>query len=328
MKKYSGMLVIITLFLMAGFSGTRLPETKDPSPQVAPETTIGLSQVERENPWRTAQINSFREATASTDMGFIYHEPPEYTADWQVQDIRMLIRENVDYLVIVPREVAPLLPVLSEAREAAIPVILIDQTAEGIDPRYFVSLISTDYYKEGQICAQMLAEKSEGSPCNIVEIWGSVNSPVSEARSKGFHEEMKLHPQMRIIDMDYGNFDRLTAQKAMEKLLIKEAQNGIVIDAVFAHSDEDGLGALQAIKTAGISPGRISIVSINGIQDVCKAIIAGEYLGTVESNPRWGQISVFLVQQIERQAAPFPTVVIPYRIINTENARERYPTAY
>lgn len=87
-------------------------------------------------------------------------------------------------------------------------------------------------------------------------------------------------------------------------------------------------GALQAIKAAGLPPGEIAIVSINGIQDVCKAIIAGEYLGTVESNPRWGFIAAFLIQQMERDCKPFPMVMIPYQIITAENAAEYALTAY
>ena len=115
----------------------------------------------------------------------------------------------------------------------------------------------------------------------------------------------------------------------MEDAIISLTKSGITFNAVFAHSDEDGLGALQALKAAGLKPGQdVQIVSINGIQDVCKAIIAGEYLGSVESNPKWGQVVMTLVRQIERGAKPFPSVMSPYRIINAQNAGEIFNTAY
>ena len=75
---------------------------------------------------------------------------------------------------------------------------------------------------------------------------------------------------MEIIDVEYGNFDRVTAQKAMENALIKAANRGQTIDAVFAHSDEDGLGPSRPSKVAGLPPGEIAIVSINGIQDCAR----------------------------------------------------------
>lgn len=289
---------------------------------------VGFSQIETDNPWRTAQINSFREATGVADMELVYHEPEEYSVQWQIDDIHKLIKDNIDYLVIAPREVNPLIPVLEEAKAADIPVILIGQNASGIDKSLYVSLISADYHKEGQLCANMLADKFKGTKCNIIQIYGSVNSPMAQERSEGFRQEMEKYSNLHIIVTEYGDFSRVTAQKATENALIQAYNSGQKVDAIFAHSDEDGLGALQAIKAAGIDPGDISIVSINGVQDVCKAIIAGEYLGTVESNPKWGQIAVNLIQQIERKATPFPIVIIPYSIINEENASERFATAF
>lgn len=305
---------------------------KEPGRQEVPprETQVirmGFSQVETDNPWRTAQLNSFRDAALAEDLELLYHEPEEYTVEWQINNIYQLIDEGADYLVIAPKEVAPLLDCLKAAKDAKIPVILIHPTGEGVPREYYTSLISADYVKEGQLCARMLAEAYDGRVCNIVEICGSANSPMAEARSRGFREALKQYPNLHIVYTENGNFNRVTAQKAMENVLIKSV-NSIPINAVFAHSDEDGLGALHAIKAAGREPEEITIVSINGIQDVYKAIIAGEYLGTVESNPRWGPIAVTIIRQIERNAAPFPYVFIPYRIINKENVLARFSSAY
>ncbi|MDD3251275.1 MAG: ABC transporter substrate-binding protein [Lachnospiraceae bacterium] len=289
---------------------------------------VGFSQIETDNPWRTAQINSFREALGPVGMEFVYHEPEEYTASWQAQDILSLIQEHVDYLVVVPADAAQLTPSLKKAKEAGVPVILIGQDTSLIDSSVYVSRIMTDYRKEGEICARMLKQKYGDQLCNIVELFGSENSPAALARSEGFHREIEQYTNFHIIDTEHGDFNRVTAQKAMENALIQASNKMQTIHAVFAHSDEDGLGALQAIKVAGISPGELSIVSINGIQDVCKAIIAGEYLGTVESNPKWGQIVLILINQMERDSRPFPVVIIPYRIVNADNAAEYSRTAY
>ena len=327
-KNWCLMIIAVLLFLLVYTIYTSSIPLPDVVNHVDDHITVGFSQIETDNPWRTTQINSFREAFGPSNIEFIYHEPEEYTAKWQQEDITKLIREKVDYLVIVPADLDALVPALQSAKEAGIPVILIEQSADTIDPDLYMSRISADYLREGAICAQLLAEKYAGRSCNIVEIYGTESSPSAKARSKGFHQALKNYPQLHIIDTEYGNFDRVTAQKAMENALVKTSDSHKSVQAVFAHSDEDGLGALQAIKTAGLSPNDISIVSINGIQDVCKAIIAGEYLGTVESNPKWGFIVETLINQRERGYTPFPTVIIPYNIITEANAVSYFPTAY
>ena len=260
LKKNWCLIIITTLLFLLVYtiytSSIPLPDVVN---HVDDHITVGFSQIETDNPWRTTQINSFREAFGPSNIEFIYHEPEEYTAKWQQEDITKLIREKVDYLVIVPADLDALVPALESAKEAGIPVILIEQSADTIDRDLYMSRISADYLREGAICAQLLAEKYAGRSCNIVEIYGTESSPSAKARSKGFHQALKNYPQLHIIDTEYGNFDRVTAQKAMENALVKTSDSHKSVQAVFAHSDEDGLGALQAIKTAGLSPNDISI---------------------------------------------------------------------
>lgn len=290
---------------------------------------IGFSQVERENPWRTAQINSFRVACNTDYSSLIYHQPSEYSTQWQVNDCEKLVEEGVDYLVIAPNEPSALKEILKKAREKEIHVILMQSNPDGLSPEDYTSLVFTDYQKEGELCAQMLLKFFGEKKCSIVEVCGTESSPVAKARAAGFRRGIEGHENMKIVYKAEGNFNRVTAQRAVEDAIIDLTKSGLDIDAVFAHSDEEGLGALQALKTAGFKPGQdVQIVSINGIQDVCKAIIAGEYLGTVESNPKWGQVVMALVNQIERGVKPFPSVMSPYRIIDKENAAEIYNTAY
>ena len=291
-------------------------------------TRVGFSQTEADSSWRSVEMRSLRDALVSQQMELIYHEPENASPEWQLEDIRQLIRSNVNYLVIVPSDLHVLFPALAEAKAANIPVILIDQAAELSNSDYYMSRISADYCREGRICAELLTEKFGAAPCNIVELSGPEGSPGAKARDLGFQQIIQEHPNMKIIDLEYGNFDRIMAQKSMENALFEAKSRGEQINAVFAHSDESGLGALQAIKVAGIAPRDIPIVSINGIQDVCKALIAGDYYGPVTSNPRWGFIVVSLIQQFERGVSPFPMVLIPCQTITAENALEHMSTAY
>lgn len=300
-----------------------------PQKEADDKILIGFSQVEKENPWTTAQIDSFRLACNTDYSRLIYHTPLSYTTEWQVEDCQSLLSEGVDYLVIAPNEPTALKETLSQAREMGVKVILLQNDPQGLSPDDYASLVYTDYQREGELCAQMLYEAFGTKRCRIVEVSGNPSSPVSKARAAGFRKGLVGRENMEIVYTAESSFDRVKAQKAMEDAIINLTKSNITIDAVFAHSDEDGLGALQAIKAAGLKPGQdVQIVSISGIQDVCKAIIAGEYLGSVESNPKRGQVVMTLIDQIERGVKPFPNVMSPYRIINRENAGEIYYTAY
>ena len=180
------MIITTLLFLLVYTIYTSSIPLPDMTDHIEDHIKVGFSQIETDNPWRTTQINSFREAFGPSNIDFIYHEPEEYTIKWQQEDITKLISEKVDYLVIVPADLDALVPALESAKEAGIPVILIEQSADTIDRDLYMSRISADYLREGAICARLLAEKYAGRSCNIIELYGTESSPSARARSKGF----------------------------------------------------------------------------------------------------------------------------------------------
>ncbi len=286
---------------------------------------VAFSQTELNNPWITDMINSFKMAAEYQSMEFIYHIPDENSTEWQINDLETLLKENIDYLIIAPRDTTVIEEILPKAEKEDIPVILMSsQDVQTGD--VFATSISTDYFQEGVLCARVLAEKYQGKRCRIVEIKGTEGSSIARDRSAGFYAEISKYPQMSILIAEVGDFNRITAQRAMEHIIVNYPNQ---FDAVFAHSDEDGLGVLQALKAAGYKPGEnISIVSVNGLQDVIKAIIAGEYTATVENNPRLGFVAFDIIAQLERDFSPSPYVVMPYRVINSDNAEELLASSY
>jgi len=101
------------------------------------------------------------------------------------------------------------------------------------------------------------------------------------------------------------------------------------INAVYAHNDEMAIGAIQALKDAGRSPGEdVTIVSIDGTRDALQAIINGELGATVESNPRFGPLTF---ETIERFLAgePIPQeIILADRFFDRSNAKKYIDSAY
>lgn len=298
-----------------------------------PETEglrVALSQSEALTPWKTAQINSFKEAAASRGLELIYHSPVEETLSWQLQDIRELFEAGLDYLILIPRVRNGYDEILVEAKERGIKVILAEQEVE-MDSmyrqeEYYLSFVAPDYYQEGELCADLLAGYFGIWPCHTMVIQGEKESGMAWERYMGFMHGVRKHSNLYVSKRVESNGSRLTAQKATELVV---ADQDIDFNAVFAPSDEDGLGVLQALKLAGVEPGKdVVIVSIEGIQDVFKAIIAEEYLATVKSDPEYGEPVFELIEQQENGEPVSRRVITENRIYTVENAEELFEDAY
>jgi ABC-type sugar transport system substrate-binding protein len=319
-------ILLLTISLLSiSLLNNNTQERKDGIQPNVDKIRVAFSHSEGMNPWTTDLIDSFVQAAEPENIELIYHVPMENTAEWQLNDLALLLDYDIDYLVIFPKEANVLDATLEKAWQKNVPVILISRQAH--EEKNYTVIISTDYVMEGRICAQLLAEKFQGKACNIVEIKGPNDSSIATDRSKGFYDELKKYPNMHVVAIGNGNFDRLTAQYAMENIIINSPKDSF--NAVFACSDEDGLGVLQALKLAGFNPGEdIGIVSINGIQDVLKAIVAGEYTATVESSPKIGYVAFDMIAQLERGYRKSGYVVMPYEIFDGRNAQRALSVLY
>lgn len=286
---------------------------------------IGFSEIDSSNPWRVAQQISLINAAADRGFEFLFEEPKERSVQWQLKNIREMLDEGIDYLIVIPANETALGEIIEMLKETDTKLILMECSTWEVNPDDYLFMICTDYYKEGQICAQILHSYYHEGFVSILEVVGEEDSSVAKQRSEGFRDEIRKYPHMKISGQIVGNFDRVTAQKSMEEVLAGEKY---YYNAIVAYSDEDGLGVLQALKVAGKTEVNVPIISINGVQDALKAIIAGEYYATVESNPEVGPLVMQLIGSNEQGYAPAKRVFIPYNIFDRENVLEQYKNAY
>ena len=278
---------------------------------------VGLSQAEPLTPWKTAQIKSFKEAARRRGAQLIYHAPEEESLEWQIEDIYRLLDSGIDYLILIPSARKGYDQVLLEARQRGVPVILAEQDVE-MEPEYdredyVLGYVASDYYAEGELCADILARHFGIEPCHTMVIQGEKTSAMDWERYMGFMHGIREH----------SNLDISTR---VESVI---ADQDIDFNAVFAQSDEDGLGVLQALKLAGMEPGRdVVIVSIGGIQDVFKAIIAREYLATVKSSPEYGDAVFDIINRHRRGEKPDRQTMVKHREYTVDNAEELFEDAY
>jgi ribose transport system substrate-binding protein len=286
--------------------------------------TVGFSQMGHDNPWRMAQTASLKDEAAKRGYELVVTDAQDQTAK-QVADVEDLIARRVDVILLAPREFEGLAPALQAARDANIPVILVDREAEGTPGQDFVTFLGSNFVEQGQRAAEWLV-KETGGTAGIVELTGTPGSSVAADRARGFREVIAKHPGMRILASQTGEFSRAQGQRVMQNI----AQSlGNQITAVYAHNDEMALGAIQALRASGRTPGQdVKIVSIDGQRAALEAILRGELGATVESNPRFGPIAFETIEQVRKGEQVPPKKLITDRFFDRTNAQQFVAEAY
>jgi ABC-type sugar transport system substrate-binding protein len=247
--------------------------------------TIGFSQIGSESAWRTAFTNAVQAEAEARGINLLFSDAQQQQEN-QIDAMRAWIAQgDVDAIILAPVVTSGWDEVLQEAKDADIPVVIVDRSVDA-DPELYVTRVSSDFVHEGRLAATWLVQATSGN-CNVVELYGTVGSAAAEDRHTGFSEVLALFPGMQITRSETGNFVRTEGKAVMESFL--NAEDPANICAVFAHNDDMAIGAIEAIKEAGLVPAQdILVVSVDAIPDIFDALDAGETNATVELSPFMG----------------------------------------
>lgn len=247
--------------------------------------TIGFSQVGSESAWRTAFTDAVIAEAEARGINLLFSDAQQ-SQENQITAMRAWIAQgDVDAIILAPVIATGWDDVLQEAADSDIPVVIVDRNVDS-DESLFVTRVSSDFVHEGRLAAAWLTQATSGN-CNIVELYGTVGSAAAIDRHTGFQEVIDLFSNMSIIQSETGNFVRTEGKAVMEGILSSEDPANIC--AVFAHNDDMAIGAIEAIKEAGLTPAEdILIVSVDAIPDIFDSMDAGETNATVELSPFMG----------------------------------------
>jgi len=282
---------------------------------------VGYAQLGAESEWRVANTVSVKETAEQLGVELRFLDAQQKQEN-QIEAIRKFIVQKVDVIGISPIVETGWDEVFQEAKDAGIPIILVDRRATVPDDLY-VSYLGSDFLEEGRNAARVMAKLVNGK-ANIVELVGTIDSAPANDRYTGFREIVKNYPEMKIIDSQSGDFTLARGKEVMAAFLQKYGRK---ITAVYAHNDDMAVGAIQAIEEFGLKPGKdIKIVSVDAARGAFEAMIAGKLNATVECNPLLGpQFFELALKVVNGQPVPkwVPSIE---SIFFPENASEILPT--
>ncbi len=245
--------------------------------------TVGFSQIGSESGWRAAETTVTLEQAKERGIDLKFSDAQQKQEN-QIKAIKSFIAQGVDAIFVAPVVATGWDSVLGEAKEAEIPVILLDRTVDSSKDLYLTA-VTSDLVHEGNVAGGWLVKTVGDKPCNVVQLEGTTGSSPAIDRKKGFEEAIAGHDNIKVIRSQTGDFTRAKGKEVMESFL-KAEDGGKNICALYAHNDDMAVGAIQAIKEAGLKPGTdILVVSIDAVPDIFLAMAAGEANATVELTP-------------------------------------------
>lgn len=256
---------------------------------------VGFAQTGSESGWRTANTNSMKEAFSKANGFTLSFADAQNKQENQIAAIRSFITRGVDAIVFAPVVETGWNDVLKQAQQAKIPVILEDRNVDSSAQSLVTSRVGDDFEAEGETAGKWVADNFKGKDTNLVVLEGTAGSSAANDRTTGFNKAID-GAGINVLDSQDGNFTRAQGKTVMEGFLQKYGKK---INLLFAQNDDMGLGAIDAIKAAGLTPGKdVKIVTIDATKDGLTALADGQFNYVVECNPLLGDTVAKVVKDV------------------------------
>lgn len=308
MKKILLVVTACFIFLLCGCVKEPQPAAEDSERNLI---VVGFSQVGAESEWRVANTESMKAALSEENGYELIYDDARNEQENQIRAIRTFIQQDVKYIVFSPRVETGWNTILQEAKEAAIPVIVIDRDIQVEDRNLYTTYIGSDFHKEGEKAVRWLEDliQKKGradKPLRIVHIQGTIGSSAQIGRTGALEKAVKKNPNWQIVAQECGDFTRAKAYEVMDGILKQTKE----IDVVYCENDGEALGVIDAMEEAGIKCNAndgVIVISFDATRLGLQYCLEGRIALNVECNPLQGPYVDEIIkklqqgQQIERQ---------------------------
>ncbi|MDO5337555.1 MAG: ABC transporter substrate-binding protein [Eubacteriales bacterium] len=305
---------------------------KEPDAEEKDENLIvvGFSEVGAESDWRVANTESMKN-TFVEEKGYelMFHDAKQ-KQDSQIAAIRNYILQEVDYIVLAPVVEVGWDEVLMEAKDAGIPVIVVDRMVKVEDDSLYAAWVGADFRKEGDTAMQWLEEelKRQGrdkEPLYIVHVQGTEGASAQIGRTEGLEAGLSAHPNWKLAARLSGEFTQAKTYEVVLELL----SQGTDVDVIYCENDNSAFGAIQALEEKGVSygaDGDVIIISFDATRAGLTACLEGKINLDVECSPLHGPRVEKIIRQLENGETPEKNQFVEEGYFTRENLTEEFIT--
>jgi len=314
-KKTISILISLCLFIsLVGCYTTQKVELSNSTSGTSAEDhliSIGFSQLGAESDWRSANSKSMKEAFSEENGYKLFFEDGQQKQSNQIMAIRTFIQQEVDYIILAPVTETGWDTVLQEAKEANIPVIIVDRMVDVSDESLFTCFVGSDFHLESQkVCKWMndylSATGVASENVHIADIQGNIGATAQIERSAGLIEACESYG-WDLLEQAPADFTQVKGKEVMESFL-KKYKN---LNIVYCENDNEAFGAIEAIEEAGktvgsdILNGEIMVISFDGVNtDALNLVLSNKISCIGECNPLHGPRVADVIQILEEGNTP------------------------
>lgn len=280
-------------------------------------TVVGFSQVGAESDWRTANTESMKSTFTEANGYKLIFDDAQQKQENQITAIRNFIQQEVDYIVLAPTGETGWDTVLQEAKDAGIPVIIVDRMVKVSDDSLYTAWVGSDFRAEGDKAVKWMEEKfADKDQLNIVHIQGTIGSSAQIGRSDALNEGVAKNSKWNLVAQQSGEFTQAKGQEVMESVL-KQNSN---IDVVYCENDNEAFGAIDAIEAAGKKVGKdgITVISFDSTRAGLNECLAGNISLDVECNPLHGPRVQQIIDTLESGGTPDKTAYVDEEMFDAD----------
>lgn len=298
-----GILLVMTLALL--FFGSRLFTDIEEEAHITQENRIvvGVSQLGSESGWRTANTESVQDAFTQKNGYFLIYNNARQKQENQLKAIRSFISQRVDYIIFSPVVETGWETVLQEAKQAGIPVILMDRNVDVEDQSLYVTCVGSNFVKEGEkaghwLEGELVRQRKSAQSVNIVILTGTEGSSSQIGRSAGFAAVAARHDNWNILEEKCAEFTSTKGKEVMKTFLRRYPD----IDVVVSQNDDMTFGAIEAIRESGRTvgvDGDIMILSFDAVRGALDMVADGTINVDIECNPNQGEYLLNVISMLE-----------------------------
>src|SRR5690606_7111745 len=232
----------------------------------------------------------------------------------QVEQVDSFIAQKVDTIILNPCEVEASSPAVEKAKAAGIPIVNVNSETNAVPDAF----VGSDDVEAGRIAMRYIAEKLNGSG-NVLIMHGYMGQAAQIQRDKGAKEIIEANPGLKLLAEQSAQWDRSKAMSLTENWI---QSYGSQMNAIFAHNDEMGMGAIKALTEAGLKD-KVIVVSIDAIPDALQAVKKGNLDATVFQNAvEQGGQALETALKLVRGESTESQVLIPFHLVTSDNIDE------